>query len=502
MNEVTAPKLTLPDRIRGWWDSDYAARVTLNRYVTQRPWRYAPHNSARRSSDATRTDSGWTGQPWGTSGTRTLTSASRKNMVRRARQIDENNILGSAMLDRAVDNVIGEGMVLQAKTNSKSFNKKVESLWREYEPDARGMMSKAELQRAWKRAEYRDGDFGVLLLKSGTVQSIESDYIQSPFAHYEQRHNPNIIDGVEVNAVGRPRAFHLSTLDSGGNASSVRVRRQNMLWCAKNNRFNREAVRGVSVLAELGPMLDQIDGTTEAVVVAHRMAAIFGIIHQRKNPAAAYGSLPTTATNAGGDDVPEISLEPGMYQYAGIDDNFTQIKAEHPTQSFSDLMTYLIRMAGIKLGLPLELAMLDFSRTNYSSARASMEQSYRSFRTHQNRFAQSILTPLYRWRVSKWIKEGRLPDRSDAFAHNWLGQPWPYLDPQKEAVGSLVAIDGGLSTLPRELAKRGIEFADWIEESKMVADRKAEAGITTSKSNMTRDEGEAAPAPGGDDDEE
>lgn len=498
--QPTMPKLTLPDRVRSWFSSDYAVRAVANRYFAEGPWRLRPRNSARKAADQTRTDSVWTNQPWGPTGTRTLTSSARKAMVRRARQIDENNILGSSMLDRAVDNVIGEGMTLQAKTGNAKFNDTVEKLWRDYEPDARGMMDKGELQRAWKRAGYRDGDFGVLLLKSGTVQSIESDYIQSPFGEYEQRDNPNIIDGVEINAVGRPRAFYLST-ESNGAPDSVRIRHQNMLWFAQNNRFNREAVRGVPVLAEIGPMLDQIDGTIDAVTMAHRMAAIFGVIHHKKSPATAYGALPTTASNAAGNDVPEIALEPGMYQFAGIDDKFTQIKAEHPTASFGEFMSFLIRVAGVKLGLPLELALMDFSRTNYSSARASMEQSYRSFRIHQRRFAGRVLTPLYRWRVSKWVKEGRLKGRDDMFRHNWLGQPWPYLDPQKEAVGSAVAIDTGLSTLSRELAKRGIEFNEWVEEAADEARRKAEAGITTSKSNMTRDEGEA-PAMGGDKDDE
>lgn len=520
MTETPDVKLTLPDKIIGYFNPSYRARAVMDRYVASRParvlrrldsqeqhrealdWamgykRYSPQNSARRAADVTRTDTGYERQPWGSSGTRTNTATARKSMVRRARNIDENNILGSSMLDRAVSNIVGEGLTLQAKTEDDEWNRAAEELWKNYTPDARGLMDMGETQRAWCRAKFRDGDFGGLLLKSGLVQGIEGDYIQSPAGAYEKNYNPNIIDGVEVDAVGRPTAFHLSVLDSKGNAVSQRILARDMLWYANTcGRFNREAVRGVSVLAMLGPALDQIDGTNEAVVIAHRMSASFGVIHQRKNPASAFGSLPQTATNADGDSVRERAIEPGMYEYADVDDKFTQIKAEHPTTSFADFMTFQIRLAGIKMGLPLELALLDFSKTNYSSARASMEQAYRQFRIEQRQLS-NLLARLYRWRVSKWMKDKELPQRDDAFKHRWLGQPWPYLDPEKEASASLVAIDGGLTLLGDELAKRGIDFEDWIEAKTEEIRRLESAGIKTSKSGSTRDEVEATPDAGG-----
>src|SRR5690606_5711605 len=133
------------------------------------------------------------------------------------------------------------------------------------------------------------------------------------------------------------------------------------------------------------------------------------------------------------------------------------------------------------------LALLDFSKTNYSSARASMEQAYRRFRIEQRTFARTVLSRVYRWRVSKWINEGALTPRDDAWTHTWYGQSWPYLDPQKEAAGSLVAVDAGFSTLTEELAARGWTFQEWVEERGRELKAIEAAGIPMIHSTATRD---------------
>lgn len=493
MKEVVEAPMTFADRVRGWWDADYAARAAVARAVAARPWLSW---GGRRGGTSTRTTEGWNGQPFGPGSNRTLTPTVRRNMVKRSRAIDENNLLGSSFLDRAVDNVIGNGMTLQATTEDDGWNTEAEALWAEYggEIDSRGLVkSHGQWQRAFYRGYKRDGDIGGLLLKAGSVQAIESDYIQTPSGGGDRRQSgdPDIIDGVELGAAGRPVAFHVSnTRNAFYNASFNRVPARNMVWLMSNDRLDREAVRGAPVLAMVGDLLDHIDKTTEAVVMAHRLAASFGLIHKRPNPAASFNALGTTATNTDGNEQKEIVIEPGMYQYAGADDDIVQVRPEHPTTSFSDFMVFLIRMAGIKLGLPLELALLDFSRTNYSSARASMEQAYRRFRIEQRIFADCSLAMIYRWRVSKWIKEGRLSDREDAWSHRWLAQPWPYLDPQKEAEGALVAIDAGFGTLSDELAKRGYQFDEWAQQRGREIKALEAAGIPISRSNKTRDAGE------------
>ncbi len=490
--------LTIADRVRSWLSADYAvscrqnrlAASTLDTLAGDEPTRRRPRD--HRSGNDTRLDRGWTDQPYGNSGVRTLSPHRRREMVRRGRNIEENSLLGASMAETAADNIIGDGMVVQAGTKDAGWNRQAERLWKDEfneQADVRGLKSFDELQRLYYLRSLYDGDIAVSLLRNGQLQTIESDLITSPFGGVGDI--DNIIEGVELSPSGRPRNFHVLTKQPGprGFAQGIKTTplpARNVVWYFRNDRLNVESIRGVPVMAQMAWLLEQVDGTVESVTVAHRIAASFGIIWHKERPGTSYGNLPTTATNADGNAQKKITIEPGMQAFMGTNEKIEQIKPEHPRTGFEEFMTYLVRMAGVKLGLPLELALKDFSKTNYSSARASMEQAYRRFRIEQKRFARVVLSRIYRWRVSKWMNEGRLRRRDDAFQHRWFGQQWPYLDPQKEAVGALVAMDAGFTTLTAELLKRGQDLDEWIATRSTEIQKMNDAGIPIVNSTNTR----------------
>lgn len=498
MTEWT-PKLNLYERVRSYFDARFAAQVTVDRFAQAFP-RSAITNYL--SASQRRTDTGgWETQPWATDRQRVLTPQKRRSMVKRSRQIDENNMLGSSLLDRAVDNIIGTGMVLQSSSKSKRWRTNVEAAWRDVQSqlDARQLMEGDELQRSWYRSHLRDGDVAMLLLRNGAVQTIESDYIQSPGGAgdlYRRENEPEILDGVEVNGIGRPVAFHIAAINSRRLEDWTRISARDIVWYPRLERNNPQVVRGIPLPAQLGPWLDQIDGTIEAVVMAHRMAALFGLVHKRGNPAGAFTGIPNMKTNANGVQQKSLTLEPAMVEFIGADEDIVQIKPEHPTTSFADFMSFLIRLAGLKLGLPLELALLDFSRTNYSSARASMEQAYRKFRIEQRTFSNKVMSRIFRWRISKLVNDGVLSNPpSDFLEHHWFAPEWPYLDPLKDAEGALVAVDAGFSTLAKELARRGMDLEQWIEQRTEEIKALEAAGLPTIRSNKTREAGASASEP-------
>jgi lambda family phage portal protein len=509
--------LTLPDKIRSWFDPGYAARAQVARGLADARassdygWVRGGSSGGRHQGDRSRTDSGWSRQPFGPGQQRTLTPQVRRGMVQRSRQIAEHNVLGRSFLDRSADNIIGEGMKPQALTEDTGWNEAAESLWRECGQtiDASGRLhSHGEWQRAAYFAQERDGDLGGILLRGGNVQLIESDYVRSPGGAGDLTLSarggagPDIVEGVELAGTGRPVAFHIASYADAHKYSTTRIQARDFVWCFDNPRLDRTAVRGVPKLATMGWLLDQIDGTMEAVTIAYRMAAMFGLIVKKAQPGNAFGGLPNTATSRDGVAAPEFALEPGMVEYLNATDEITQVQAQHPNSQFDSLMTYAIRMAGLEFGLPLELALLDFSKTNYSSARASMEQAYRVFRCRRIRFANSILMPIYRWKVSRWMNEGLLPRRDDAWRVRWLGQPWPYLDPQKEAQANLLAVDAGFETQAGILAQRGYDFDEFIAKRAEEIQRLGDAGLDFARSNMTRDAGGAAPQQETNDDDE
>lgn len=485
----------LIDRIRAQFSTEHAVRVErakaeIARVAAERRYlnSIATEDVAgwwrrdRRGTGQRRTDPSYSRQSWGQSLNPEVSPLDRRNRVRRSRRIDDVNILGSSMLDRTVDNVIGEGMILQATTTNKRFNKSVEAAWKDVDLDVTGLRDLGELQRGWFRSYLRDGDIAALMTHAGVVQTIETDRIQSPDGS-----DDNVVEGVRIDAAGKPITFYVLVMD-GRERRYVSRSASDIAYLAHNDRMGHRDVRGIPVMAQLGWLLEQVDGTIESVVMAHRMSAMFGLIHKRKDPHASFNAISSTSTNADGNSQKTMTLEPAMYQWIGEGEDVVQVKPEHPTTSFSDFMRMLVRFGGMKLGLPLELALMDFSQTNYSSARASMEQAYRRFRIHQKRFARQMVSPIYRWWLINAIEDGVIRNAPpDPFGHSWMGQPWPYLDPQKEAEAALVATDGGLSTLTMELAKRGMDFDEWLQKrSEEVAAIEA-SGVDVSKSSKTRD---------------
>lgn len=484
------PALTFWDKAIGAVYAPYKTKA-----IQHRTAQASFENVSRRDDRGRKSSQGYTQQPYGYGKRRTLTPETRRFMVQQSRDMYENNALAHALIARSVDNIIGEGMQVKPMSSDDGFNREVKRWWNEeYEADASGRFSNSEIQRLAFGSHYRDGDIGAIMLRRGQLQIVESDFIRSPHKasdKYGMRgpFKPDVVDGVKVSASGRPEAYHVETVE-GGRVDYPEVPVRNFLFLANYDRANYTAQRGTPVLSIIRPLLEHIDATNEAVVMAHRIAASFGVFIQKDNPGQSASNLPSlTGTPKAGDVNKAFQIKPGMVEYGQPGQSITQVKPEHPTTSYSEFMSFQIRMAGVVLGLPLELALLDFSKTNYSSARASLEQAYRTFRVQQNRFRDQWLTKWYRWRISKAVNEGvfggSIP--ADFQRHTWMAQPWPYLNPVQDAQGVLAATDAGMTTLTDELAKRGYEFGEWLEERQTEIQRADEAGVPLFHSNMSRD---------------
>ena len=114
-------KLTFADRVRGWFSPEYAARAPALRL--QAALCRDEVGYGRTSGRSTRIDNDWSGVQYGPEGLRDLSPGKRMEQVKRSRKIDQENMLGSALLDRAVDNIIGEDMVVQPRTDDEGWNR-------------------------------------------------------------------------------------------------------------------------------------------------------------------------------------------------------------------------------------------------------------------------------------------------------------------------------------------------------------------------------------------
>lgn len=138
------------------------------------------------------------------------------------------------------------------------------------------------------------------------------------------------------------------------------------------------------------------------------------------------------------------------------------------------LGTMLRNFAAARPSHTAETVTLDYSRVNYSSARAAMLVASRSILRERLSFGVRTGMPVYHAVIEEAVMSGRVrlppgaPDfhaaREIYLACDWMGPAQGWVDPVKEAQAAGIRIDGGLSTLQSECAAQGDDWRDVMDQ--------------------------------------
>ena len=123
-----------------------------------------------------------------------------------------------------------------------------------------------------------------------------------------------------------------------------------------------------------------------------------------------------------------------------------------------------LRHIGTGLNIPLELLMKDFSKTNYSSARASLIEAWRFFNGRRSWIINYWAKPVFELWLEECVNKGLI--EAPNFYENkaawcrckWIGPGRGWVDPVKEAQASQIRMETGLSTLEDECASQGLDW--------------------------------------------
>jgi lambda family phage portal protein len=132
----------------------------------------------------------------------------------------------------------------------------------------------------------------------------------------------------------------------------------------------------------------------------------------------------------------------------------------------------LLRHTASALGLSYEQFSRDYTKTNYSSARASMSETWKYMLSRKKHVADRFATIIYVLWMEEQINAGNLPlpagktsaifydpvMREALTACTWIGASRGQVDEMKETQAALMRIDGGLSTYETECARLGEDF--------------------------------------------
>ncbi len=417
------------------------------------------------------------GRPAATGGSADFhTRYDREQLVRQSQSFDRDNGLYKGVINRAVDNIIGDGFALQARTGDEETNKKIERLWADFcvEPEVRGLHSWWQIERMVIRSLWVDGDIGGIKTDSGRVQVIEAERLAGGRrASNEARDSGAIEQGVELDSLGRPIAYWVSGYDP----ISGQVRKQNAkriaaadyLYIANLDRPSQ--TRGVPVMVCNFPMFHRINDVCDSEAIAWQLLSRLAIaITKKDGPAVA-----TTISEADPDRVDatakDISsriqdLDAGTIFQGDLGEEIKGIERNLPGSNFTASVTMFLRLLGLPVGFPLELILLDWSKTNYSSARAALEQAFRMFQCWQRLLKARWHTPIYVWKIQQWIDAGELTVIPDIFKHEWISPSFPWIDQLKEAEAWGIRIERGLATHAEAQKSLNKDRGDWLDVRK------------------------------------
>jgi lambda family phage portal protein len=428
------------------------------------------------------------GRPWPSNPTVAGGSSSERariaSMRDRARMLDQDNVLAASLLDRATENVIGAGISMKAQTKNPAFNAAADQAWADWcqRCDITGRFSFPAMQQLLYRQMCRDGDMGTILVDRGglpQLQLIEADRLATPIGSLFK---PSVKDGVELNPVGRPVRYWVKAGEEYGKFAAINA--DNFIHLARIKATNQ--YRGVPAFAQSFALFDHIEAYVEASVIAARAAANQALLIIKNNPGLVAGQLPT-GMNGSGESQRIQRQEPGMVHYLAPGEDVRQANPAHPTQQFPDFVTALSRFVGLPFGLTIEQILLDFSRANYSSSRAARLQTEATALVEQQRFYEVFLRRVWRWWISKTVNNGELPNPpADYWAHEWIPQGKPWVDPTKEIQAALMAIDAGLDARSLIVRERGYDWKRMVETNKSDRADMMKAELPMVNSTMTR----------------
>lgn len=476
------------------------------------------------------------------------TSYGQEAILRRARDLDENNGWINGGLDRRVESVIGENIRPSAQPKHVLLNRDYKwrmawtadvqarfDLWAndiEHRNDARQRLNfGAQARLAYLTyardgvvaAEIRDNRRGIA--NTTNVLLVEPERISTP-PDIVQQEGPLLRDGIRFDANGAPIGYYVR--NGHPNDPHQGFSGQSWAYVPARGRTGRakfihvfsprrvEQNTGVSRLAEVmlpAKMLDRVD---RAEVNAALKAAIFSLFIKSPDrtedveSALAPSGDPATvdpwiATYLDYRSNAPVYVDGATVTHLLPGESVESPDASHPNSNYPDFARFVLQKVAGSLGVSYPQLSQDWAGINYSSARALLNELWRSFLQDRRFFCQHFLTPIWAAWLEVEVANGdvKVPGGPANFYRNktaicmveWIGPGRGSVDPLKEANANNLDIAGGRKSTVEAILESGRDPMDVIMEEAWFVQAREDQGLSPVNHNVKAD----AAAAGGED---
>jgi len=168
-------------------------------------------------------------------------------------------------------------------------------------------------------------------------------------------------------------------------------------------------------------------------------------------------------------------------------DELKFLTSPRQTAAFESFFTVFLRSIASGLGIAYEQIAMDWSKVNYSSARAALIEVWRGIMKARSMVAMMVAQPLLLAVVEDAVDLGMVdlpssgPDLYKAAAAylrtRWLGPAKGTIDPVKEPTGALMQAEGAFNNWDDLCAEQGVDFETNLQALKANRQAFADAGV-------------------------
>lgn len=165
-------------------------------------------------------------------------------------------------------------------------------------------------------------------------------------------------------------------------------------------------------------------------------------------------------------------LSPGQVLYGNENEKPYVLESKRPSANFSAFVEIVLRATAASVGIPYESLTKDFSKTNYSSARAALNEAWKLYSFYRNWFGRLYCQPVYEMVMEEAFLRGmfELPKGAPGFYEarkfwcnaDWIGPSRGFVDPVKEITATILALQNRLMTYGEAWAESGRDFDEGL----------------------------------------
>lgn len=424
----------------------------------------------------------------------------RDKMIATIRDLFQNFSFAKGLLRQHIKNIFGKGPMLQCDTGDRGFDAEQEAWFEEWglECDIRGVLPFSKYVKVAESSVVRDGDCGNILdRRRGKLQGIEGDRIANQPGH---QNTVRMQHGVEMDAKGRPLFYHIWNRRRmrGSMRYARKVSAENFIHYLLAERYNQ--VRGIPEVASSGTDMQDLRETMETTKGTLKIQNMLAVAIESDAATMADNSIwggltEYDETDMEGNDESrfEVKIGEGVHSFElRPGEKAKTIQPSVPHQQFEPFVLFLIRLAAMPLGMPLEVALQYFTRGGYSAHRSALLQYYDNCIARREDIRLFLLDKIHRFALG-WAFDNNvlsIPEKkSDAedakpirpYRHLWQWPGLRLIDPDKERKADVNGYNLTVENIDSIAARDGRYWQDVvrqrIREIKFIEEESKAAGI-------------------------